>query len=400
MKTLEMSAFLTGKTFRFCGGEPTIHPEITRMMDIVLSEQFYVFIMTNGIWPDTFANYIRNLPLPSFIKINYLFNVLEPSFYKGDQFKRINSHLEMLIPQQITLGITLYKDNFAFDYLLDLAKCYGIKNIRWSVAAPNINDNLYTLEPKFGKVAERLYELYMACVDLGINITGDCNYIQPCFYNQNHLNDIFIQTKKPFTFSCSESSPIDIDANGMAWRCYGLYSVLRKNINSFKNEEELEKYFTRRVRLLDSLYAYQECQSCKYWHQGCNGGCYVFRIKKALKQNPSLVLFPVDDDSKILNCRPYKDKDVIIEEKDNSTVLHYNDKHIICPDKTTLSFLKEIDGVKTVADLIALWKNDYTSSESARESIIQKCRELFDQDMIRINYDYPVQPERRPCSNE
>ena len=126
----------------------------------------------------------------------------------------------------------------------------------------------------------------------------------------------------------------------------------------------------------------------------------MFRIKKALKQNPSLVLFPVDDDTEILKCRPYRDKDVFLKETETSTVLYCKDMHIPYPDETTLSFLKEIDGVKTVADLIVLWQNDYTSSESAQKIIIQKCRELFDKDMIRISYEYPVRPERRPCSNK
>ncbi len=395
LKAWKISAFLTGKCFRFCGGEPSMHPDIIKMMDVLLSANFNIFIMSNGIWPVTFADYIKKLPPKFLTKVSYLFNILEPSFYKIDHFEKITSHLEIVNPQQVSLGFTIYKDDFSYDYILDLAKRYRIKKIRWSVAAPNMNDDLYTLEPKFGKISGRLYKLYMSCFDQGIEILSDCNYIQPCFYNNDHLNEMLIRTKKHFTFSCSENSPVDIDANGIAWRCYGLYSVLRKNIDGFQNEFDLERYFTRRVRLLDNLYAYEECRQCNYWQQGCNGGCYVFRIKKAMKQNPSLVLFPIDDDREILKCRPYRDKNVLIKEYENSNMLFFNNILIVDPDENTLSFLKEIDGQKTIANLITLWTNNFSSFESAKKMITKKCRELFETDMIRINYDYAVQPEKR-----
>ncbi len=397
LKAWKISTFLTGKFFRFCGGEPSIHPDITKMMDALLSANSHILIMTNGIWPTTFADYIRSLPNKFLIKVRYLFNILEPSFYKKGQFKKICDHLEVINPQQASLGFTIYKDDFSYDYLLDLANRYQIKRIRWSVAAPNMANDLHTLEPKFSKISEQLYEFYMSCFDKGIEVSGDCNYIQPCFYNTNHLNEIMIRSKKYFPFSCSNVSPVDIGSKGMAWRCYGLYSVLRKNINGFQNENDLEKYFTRRVRLLENMYAYEECRQCDYWQQGCAGGCYVFRIKKAIKQNPSLILFPIDDDQEILKCRPYRDKNVLIKEYENSNMLFFNSILVADPDENTLSFLKEIDGQKTIADLIALWRDNFSSLESAQVSIIQKCRELFEADMIRINYDYAVQPEKRPA---
>jgi hypothetical protein len=396
LKAWKISNFLTAKYFRFCGGEPSIHPDITQMMDTLLHANFNIMIMTNGIWPGTFADYIRNLPPEFLTKVNYLFNILEPSFYKNGQFKRIVSHLEIVNPQQTALGFTIYKDDFSFDYLLDLAKRFEIKKIRWSVAAPNLADDSYTLEPKYGNISKRLYELHLLCLTHGIEINGDCNYIQPCYYNGNHLNEILIRTKQNCSFSCSEASPVDIDANGVAWRCYGLYSVLRKNIDSFQKEHELEKYFTRRVRLLNNMYAYEECRQCNYWQQGCSGGCYVFRIKKAIKQNPSLVLFPIDDEREILKCRPYRDKNVLIKEYENLSILFFNNILIVDSDENTLSFLKEIDGQKTIADLITLWRKNFSSFENAQIAIIKKCRELFETDMIRINYDYDVLPEKHP----
>ena len=60
----------------------------------------------------------------------------------------------------------------------------------------------------------------------------------------------------------------------------------------------------------------------RFWQKGCDGGCYVFRIKKALKQKPDLVLFPIDHEKEIFNCRPQRDEDLFFDQKCDD-ILHF-----------------------------------------------------------------------------
>lgn len=394
LKSWKISSFLTGKQFRFCGGEPSLTPNITEIADAILAADRNIMMMTNGIWPDTFRRYIEFLPYKYQVRFSYLFNILHPSFYKHEEFDKIQANLAIVNPQMTTLGFTIYKKDFDYQYLFDLAEKFQIKRLRWSVAAPNISNHIDFLEPEFHEIADRIYDMHELATQKDISLGGDCNYIQPCYYKPEQRAEMLV--KNPMRFGCSGGSPVDIGPDGTAWRCYGLYSVLRKHIADFENERALEGYFTRRVRLLNNMYAYKECQDCSFWHKGCDGGCFVYRIKKAWQENPSLNLFPIDDDQDILRCRPYRSPDLVIKESDETTKVFRKEKLVIDEDENTISFLKEIDGQKSVGELIDLWINNFSSPESATRTVIDKCRELFEKDYIQINYDYRIEPKNRP----
>ena len=393
LKSWRISSFIVND-FRFCGGEPTLTPDITDIAEAILDSGKNILIMTNGIWPEPFHDFIKNLPDEYQIRISYLFNLLHPSFYRENEFQKILSSLSLVNPLMTTLGLTVYKADFDYQYLLDLAKEYRIKRLRWSVAAPNISNQIDLLEPSFYKISNRLCEMYDLCNQMDILVISDCNYIQPCYFQKQQLPELLINNN--LKFGCSGGSPVDIDPDGMAWRCFGLYSILKKNIKDFTNEQQLERYFTRRIRLLNNMPAYKECLDCSYWKKGCDGGCFVYRIKKAFKQNSSLNLFPIDDDSHILQCKPYRSKNLVLKEEGNMTKLYFGNELIINEDENTLAFLKEVNGKYSINDLIELWKNDFSSYENAVKAVKEKCRELFEKDYILINYDYGIEPEERP----
>jgi hypothetical protein len=397
-KTWSISTFLNKKDFRFCGGEPTINPNICEIADLLLKQDYEIFFMTNGIWNNKFTEYIKHLPFKNVNKIRYLFNVLEPSLYKNNEIEILKRSLATIInPLRVTLGFTIYKEDFNYEYLIDLALEYNIKNIRWSVASPNISNYDENVgETKFSRIANKLYELHNSCISNNLILNGDCNYIQPCFWDNSQLSELLIKNAKKIQFNCSNGSPVDIGADGMAWRCYGLYSVMKTNISKFKNDEELEKYFTRRVKLLNNMFAYEECQNCQYWQKGCNGGCYVYRIKRAIKQKSDIVLFPIDNDVEILKCKPFKKDNVIIKTENEEDILILNYTIISNEDENTLQFLKNIDGEKSINELISMWKDNFSSIEKAQSIIIAKCRELFDKDYIGINYQYDIVPGKKP----
>jgi len=394
LKSWKISSFISSKEFRFCGGEPTLTPNIKEITEAILDSGRNIFIMTNGIWPESFHNFIKTIPVKYQNRISYLFNLLHPSFYKESDLNKILSNLDIVNPLLITLGLTIYKDDFEYQYLLDLAKEFRIKRLRWSVAAPNISNNVELLEPYFYKISERICEMYELCNKMDILITNDCNYIQPCYFRQQQLTKVLI--KNNVKFSCSAFSPVDIGPDGKAWRCYGLYSILQKDIAHFADEMQLERYFTRRVRLLDNMHAYKECKDCTYWRNGCDGGCFVYRIKKAFKQNPLINLFPIDDDNLILKCKPYKSIYVILKEDGELQKLYFRNELVVKEDENTFAFLKIVDGNYSIKDLIELWKNNFPSYKEAAETIIEKCRELFEKEYILIKYDYGIEPEEIP----
>jgi hypothetical protein len=98
---------------------------------------------------------------------------------------------------------------------------------------------------------------------------------------------------------------VDIAPGGSAWRCYGLYSVLRTTVDWSQPRAQLDGYFDRRVRLLEDLFLFEDCRECVYLEERqCLGGCYALRVARQLRRDPATCLFPVDDDGQLLRCEP------------------------------------------------------------------------------------------------
>ena len=394
--TWELTNFLTINTpFKFCGGEPSINPEIDKAIDLILKSKRNVTLLTNGLWPNSFQEYIMNIPPRDQYRITYLFNVLEPSFYTSAQIKKLHHTLNTINPAVASLGFTIYKKDFEYEYLFELSKAFNIKRIRWSITAPNIQGPDYLLENDFEFIASRFYEFYMKAIENGITVVGDCGYLPPCFFTSENFKKISLlsENSRNFVrFKCN-NSPVDIDNKGIAWRCYGLYSVLKQPIKNFASEDELRAYFNRRIRLLDNIFPYQRCKTCEYWLKGCSGGCYAIRIKKALSIDPDLCIFPIDDDNAILDCKPQRIENLILRNYKMKKFIAFNTKIVEDPDENMISFIEEVDGKKSISELIDMWKENFDSYDIAKATVIEMCRKVFEMDMITINYDYRIELE-------
>ncbi len=396
----KMIGFLKGRTVRLCGGEPTINSNINEIFDCLLKNEFNIVIMTNGLWNQKFKSYIKNLHTNDILKINYLFNVLEEDQYTQEQRNNLKEVLNIVNPINTTLGITIYKSDFNYKYLIDYCEEYSVKNIRISIAAPNISEGEYELEKDYYKIADRLYEFLKECSSRNIKVQKDCNYIAPCFFTKEQLLDIKYTINSSWNFTCA-SSPIDIDVNGNTWRCYGLYSILHSNIKNFNKEDELKDYFNRRMRLLSTnFYSYTECKNCEYWQKSCLGGCFTIRIKKALEQNPDLKIIPIDDDDEILNCKPKINKSVVLKKNNIQLIILKENEALSCDDTKVIEFLETIDGNLTINRLIEILRENFRSYEEAKKEIVLICRSLFERDIIDIVYSYNIELSNRPKKEE
>ena len=141
--------FITGNTVRFCGGEPTLNPNIIDISDCVLENGLNILFMTNGMWPNSFLEYYKNIPFNKKNRINFLFNILESNFYSKKQKTILIQTLTNIYPLKTTLGLTIDKENYDYSYIFKLCESFSIPSIRLSIAAPkqldNFNQNIYLL---------------------------------------------------------------------------------------------------------------------------------------------------------------------------------------------------------------------------------------------------------------
>lgn len=397
---IKIAKFDDGFVTTICGGEPTIHPEFCEMVEDLLSIRFKnVLILTNGIWNNKVLNYFSTLPFAKKKRISFAFNILEPYLYKEEQLKKINSTLSIINPDFAIIAFTIYKHDFDYSYIIQLAKHYKIPNVRYSIAAPNITDkSTWRFDPKldFKRLANLVYRFIMDAKKEGLHVIADCGYLPPCAYTKEELAELLLITDS-LRFNCT-SSPIDIGLEGNTWRCYGLYSALSTNINNFNNINKLREYFNRRSGLLNEITLYEECKTCEHKKSGlCGGGCLVFHILEKLKNNKSCCLFPIDDNEQLINSIPIINNQLlgICEDNNGITVYKKNvDKFSFKPkieelevDKALLEFIQLCDGKTKTHDIINKLLCKYSDASVTKEEVISHIQYLFNNDVLYFIYD-------------
>jgi hypothetical protein len=299
-------AWLGADRVKFCGGEPTLHPDFIDLLEMALaSTSPEIVVMTNGLWPEPVRRHIARLPPRKLVRLSFLFNVLEPALYRRVQQQRLAASLAAVNPHATSLGFTIYKRPFDYSHLLELAQRTGIRHLRYSIAAPNISaPSSWAIVPErdFRPLARTVVRLAEQLRRAGMSLGGDCGYLPRCVYTPGDLDTI---QATPGAMQQCRMSPVDLAPGGTAWRCYGLYSVLRATVDWTQPPAQLDGYFDRRARLLEDFLLFERCRDCVHLEtRQCLGGCYALRVARQLRRDPATCLFPVDDDEQLLGCEP------------------------------------------------------------------------------------------------
>ncbi|MEH0022184.1 MAG: radical SAM protein [Desulfobacter sp.] len=392
-----------GAEIRFCGGEPTQHPDFLDMLAWSIRETGRpVIIMTNGIWPDHVREGMAALSVEEWKRVSVLFNLLEETFYTPGDYQQLIRVLGTVYPLNTILGITIYSKTFGYRHLLDLAQQFNIPSLRYSIAAPSLAAPCsQSLGPEdYPALAARVHEFIMAADARGMAVSSDCGYIPFCMFNPSQQRDLLALGRKGLTIKFHCDSATDIVGNGEAWRCYGLSSVLRTNTGYFNTIEEMTQYFNNRVRLLKHVHLYEKCNSCEHLDAGiCGGGCFVFRVAKKMQKdkdtdndhlfNP----FPLDDDAWLLDARPVRNPMVSLWENQSGekisalpvltslgrTIIHFRD------GENKVSFYEVFEactGEHTVRDMIERWTHCFEHRNEATSFFLYTIRLFFDQNAI------------------
>lgn len=374
-------------TVRFCGGEPTLHPQFPEMLSAVLAGGSSAFIMTNGLWPERVRDFFASLPAEQSVRVRFLFNVLPPGLYSAQQRQSLKATLGVISPANTCLGLTLYSPSQDYQYIVQMAVEHDVPRIRYSVAAPNLGDpRSRLLEPTsdFVKMAPLVHGLIMDARAAGIRTEIDCGYLPPCFFTKEQLGDILGDgNSHALRFTCSDS-PIDIGTDGSVWRCYGLYSLLNSHESKFKSAKDVRGYFDRHTRLLDGITLYEECVACEHRASGlCGGGCYVYRVAQVMRENPEAQFFPIGDDAALLECKPAVLGSVAVWRRDRErSQVVVGRTRLIEGEENVLSFLDACDGRTSLKEMVDLWKDNFDSEEETRDEVLGTARVLFEADVI------------------
>jgi hypothetical protein len=375
-------AFIGDQPARFCGGEPTLHPDFLDMLTLALARpNGHAFLMTNGVWPEQVRDHITALSRNERKRVGFLFNVLPSDHYRPEQERALHETLSRVSKDNATLGITLYERDHDYSHILGLVDRFGFTRIRYSVASPNVSDpRSWLVDPTrdFPALARIVHALTMAARDRGVYIHSDCGYLPPCLFTAQQLADMYPKQDEAFETAFSCNGPIDIGPGGEAWRCYGLFSSMRVKTAEFKNSVQLGQYFETRTNQTHFTPLYDACNTCELKEPyKCAGGCYALRSVKGMQARADESLVQIGSDPAFLRVVP-KHTDalhllqqpgktvVMIQERDGSwSKLHLSELE--------LSILKACDGASTVHDLT-----------KGKRAATQAMRSLFERGAVSL----------------
>ncbi|MCP4499019.1 MAG: radical SAM protein [Deltaproteobacteria bacterium] len=353
--------FIGEQPARFCGGEPTLHPEFIEMLDLALDEpKRQVFLMSNGVWPAKVREHLFSLSRGDQKRVGFLFNVLSPTHYREEQLRTLHATLAEVRKDRVTLGVTFCEATADYSHVFSLVEQYGFPRLRYSVAAPNVTDAKswnVDVQRDFSALAQIVYDVTMAAKERALSIHSDCGYIPPCFFSEEQLAEMYPKQDelKAEAFGCR--GPVDIGPGGESWRCYGLYSSMRARTDSFDDVGALAEHFEIQTAQTHYPPLLKECGDCEIRERyACAGGCYALRSVMGMQEKAASALVSIGDNPSFFGAKAALQKDKVLLRQDAS------------------SMMQEADGTWTELSL-STWESEILQSCDGK----QRVREIAEQ---------------------
>lgn len=260
------------KEIQLAGGEPTLHPGFEEFLDYAIVEGFLVTVLSNGLFGQRVRDHLHGRR--GHFRLLCL-NVNEPAFYPRKQWELIRANLALL-GSKAALGVNIYRPDQDLQYVLDLAREFGVKGLRCVFAhqsgrAPNPAIMRYDAFPS---QAERLADLVeRAGRELGIRVGYDCGFV-PCLFTDRQLG-VFSRWRTQLG-QCSKLA-LSIDSELRIAHCFNRErSDHVAHLDGFQTMSDVETFFSNLDRNEPPLF--DACEACEERRVGaCDGGCIADR---------------------------------------------------------------------------------------------------------------------------
>ncbi len=269
----------------FIGGEPTLHPRLTEMIQRSVAAGVTVVLFTNGLFAPDLADALA--PLVA----NFVVNYNEPATYTPAQWSTLHATLSRLRE----LGATLtFSKNFSsqhcdYDYLLEGLEQYGVTTVRYDISRPSHSacNDYFTLDDT-SRVMSHIVSFVKACEARGVRTGLDCS-VRLCDLKEEDRRYLERVSMK-FTGICHPS--MDVHPDLSASYCLPMRGASVPDVTAFPDQEALMAHFAQLARPIRMANVSAQCFDCKDFMRRCQGGCMAlkragdFRAAQALDMAP------------------------------------------------------------------------------------------------------------------
>jgi len=276
------------------GGEPFLHPDIGEFLDRLANdnEVRHVTIFTSGFVP---AKYYTRL-LDS--RTGLVVNVNSPADYPAGQFSVLCGKLRELADRgaQMVLGYNIYREDFDYLPLVELASELGCRAFRWTVAKPAADRQTQCLRrPQVPQVIPRLLEFLQACRRAGLKPIMDCP-LEPCLFSDEQLATFCRLSLRDISKMGCCPQAVDLGPGYRVLRCFTAASLTEQDCRKYNTIADILRHYDKTVETHRACAVAEPCRQCPHWiSRDCVGGCLgetapeVRQVERKMDQLPELL---------------------------------------------------------------------------------------------------------------
>ncbi len=248
------------------GGEPTLHPDLPRMLTALHDRGIMTALFTNGLFPPALREVLARTVT------NFVVNFNDRSLFSDGQASLFHTNLAYLREKDCRLA---FSKNFSADYpdydeLLAACGEYGVSHVRYDISRPDYRQgNVYYDMEKTRAVAGTVAAFARECAARGIRTGLDC-CIPLCYFAPEDREWLQAHATK-FSGICHPS--LDIHPDLSVSYCLPLRGVNAADCTAFPGEDALLRHFAGLVKDTRFKQRFAGCGTCENYRKRCQAGC-------------------------------------------------------------------------------------------------------------------------------
>jgi len=254
------------------GGEPTLHPDFTSIVQLSLERGFTVSIKSNATWHEKIGERIQELPDDG---IHFLLNINHPSALGARNWQRIVQNVNQLTGVNVDFQFNIDRIDFDYEYILELARDVKPGKIVWSLSNLVIGEGSVSLTDPIAiqeLYSKRILAFIIEAGKLGVKTVG-VHGITPCMFSDEDYAELLANGGN-LESTCQPVFDILPDLSVLY--CFPMSNFWEKKfIHDFQTIQELNLEFQGSLAFMRSdLYPRDKCSECDHFlTQTCYGGC-------------------------------------------------------------------------------------------------------------------------------
>ena len=246
------------------GGEPTLAPEFSEILQMALARGFDVLIFSNGVMPASALDAILRAPAQR-CRIMLNLNI-------GEQIPSEQEHAAASLGERAFVGVNIHRPGLPLAEAAEFVKTFGLRRvIRLGLAQPRLDRRNSWLYPRdYQRIGGEIEEFLERFGPEGFSVDLDCGFV-PCMFTA-HGMELLQMSAGEIGNRCGAIPDLMPDMTSV--HCFPLAELDQLPVEGTATFPQLRKLHEQRAAPYRQVGVFRECASCAFRRAGdCSGGC-------------------------------------------------------------------------------------------------------------------------------